>query len=339
MVILVGLTVLPHAPVHIPGERTHWGEQIKGYFDENLYADILHDTENGANYYEAAFREQRAHDYPTRPVFAVREPTLTYCLVLLRYQVLRYTLLLSLYAAIIIKLLQIVRQYQATGPVRIATIAAAVSGLSIVGAIGAIYLTEVWAALLIAASLIFYQAKRFWPSVLLGLVACLFRELALPYLFVMMFIAFAHNRKAETLTWVGAILVFLACYAFHFLQVSQLYRPGDLASQGWVRMNGWNFVVAAARWNILLNALPAPAVALAICLAVIGLVGSLDERAQRAACVTVGYMAGLCVFGRLENYYWAQLYTPLLPLGWILALPALRDLFSRSAAAVSEPLP
>lgn len=337
MIILVGLTVLPHAPLHIPGERTHWGEKIKGYFDENLYADILHDTEDGANYYEAAFREQRAHNYPTRPVFAVREPTLTYCLLLLHFQILRYALVLALYAAIIIKLLHITREYQATGPVRIAAISAAVSGLSIVGAIGAIYLTEVWAALLIAASLVYYQAKSFWASVLFGLFACLFRELALPYLLVMMFFAFVQKRKAETLAWIGAILVFLAFYAFHVLQVSQLYRPGDLVSQGWVRMNGWNFVVAAARWNILLNPLPAPAVAFATCLAVTGLAGSLDERAQRSACVTIGYMAGLCVFGRLENYYWGELYTPLVPLGWLLAPSALRDLLSRARPMISEP--
>lgn len=337
MVMLIGLTILPHAPLHIPGERTHWGEQIKGYSDENLYADILRDTEGGTNYYKAAFREQRAHDYPTRPVFAVREPTLTYCLLLLHFQILRYALLLALYAAIIIKLLRITREYQATGPVRIAAISAAVSGLSIVGAIGAIYLTEVWAALLIAASLIHYEAKNFWASVIFGLLACLCRELALPYLLVMTFFAFAQRRKAETLAWIGAILMFLAFYAFHALQVSQLYRTGDLASQGWVRMNGWNFVVAAARWNILLNPLPAPAVALATCLAVIGLAGSLDERAQRTACVTVGYMAGLCVFGRLENYYWGELYAPLLPLGWILAPSALRDLLSRAGPVANEP--
>jgi hypothetical protein len=140
MIFLVGLTLLPHAPLHIPGERRHWGEQIKGYFDENLYADILRDTENGANYYEAAAREQRAHNYPTYPIFVFREPTLTYCLLLLHYQFLRFALLLGLYAVIIIKLLHIAREYPATGLVRIVMMTAAVSGLSIVGANGAIYL-------------------------------------------------------------------------------------------------------------------------------------------------------------------------------------------------------
>ncbi len=110
-----------------------------------------------------------------------------------------------------------------------------------------------------------------------------------------------------------AVLLFLTFYAFHLLRASQLYQAGDLISQGWASGNGWDFVIATARWNVALHPMPSPVVALAICVALIGLSGSRDERALRAAVITVGYMVGLSVFGRVDNYYWGELITPLIP--------------------------
>jgi hypothetical protein len=65
---------------------------------------------------------------------------------------------------------------------------------------------------------------------------------------------------------------------------------------------------------------------------VIGLAGAEDARARRAAVIVAGYLAGFLVVGRPDNYYWGLLYAPLLPVGFLLAPAALRDLFRKAFA-------
>ena len=95
---------------------------------------------------------------------------------------------------------------------------------------------------------------------------------------------------------------------------------------------GWDFAIATAKWNILLHELPYPLIALALCLGVIGLAGAEDGRARRAAVIVAGYLAGFLVVGRPDNYYWGLLYALLLPVGFLLAPAALRDLFRKAFA-------
>jgi hypothetical protein len=335
--LLVLLPAIPHAQLKIPGERQHWWEKAVGYTDNDLYRDILTQMERGANYYDAAASEQRAHHYPTRPAPAFREPTLAWILSVLRFQALQLMALYGIYAAILLRLYRGVVDAGKPFIIRIATISAAVTGLSIVGMPDGLYLHEVWAAMLIAASLLFYRADRWWPAIVLGLLACLIRELAVPYVFVMIAFALYERRWRELLGWVSSLAVFALFYAWHISQAMREFRPGDLSSQGWIGMGGWNFAIATAKWNILLSMLPSPLVALAICVGIVGLAGAYDSRARRAACVVAGYLLAFLIVGRLDNYYWGILFTPLLPLGFVFAPGSLRDLFNR--AFVRMPLP
>jgi hypothetical protein len=327
---LVAIPAIPHAPLKIRGEREHWWDVQTGYTDADLYRDILTDFERGQGYYAAAAKEQRAHHYPTAPAQVFREPTLAWLLALLHFRGLQLAALFAIYASIIVQLYRGLTGTGKTFAVRIATLSAAITGLSIAGMSGAVYLHEVWAALLIAASLIFYRAEFWWPSVVLALLACLIRELALPFMFVMAAFALYAGRRREFVAWVAACAVFAGFFSWHLAQAAHFHKPGDLVSNGWLGLGGWNFVIATAKWNVVLHALPPPLIALAICLGVVGLAGANDERARRAACTVAGYMLAFLVVGRLDNYYWGRLYAPLLPIGWVLSPPAMRDLFERA---------
>ena len=160
------------------------------------------------------------------------------------------------------------------------------------------------------------------------------RELALPYLVVMAVFALRARRRQEFVGWLAAVAVFGCFYSWHMSHAGNLHRPGDLVSDGWLGLGGWNFAIATARWNTLLHPLPPPLIALAICLGVLGLAGASDERARRAALRCCGAdLTAFLMVGRLDNYYWGILYTPLLPLGFHPGPAAVRVTSLRAARA------
>jgi len=326
VLLLTILPALPHQPLYIPGEK-QWGVSGPQKSDAMLYRKIVADVIHGRGYYEAAAAEHRALQYPTSPPQVFRLPTLTWMLAGLHFYALQLALLLGLYGAIIILFYRELLAAQVSFPGRMASIVTAATGLSIVGVSGSVYWHEVWAALLMAVSLLSYRAARWWPSVLLGLLACLIREIATPYLLVMAGFALYEKRRAQSAAWLGAVFLVMAAFITHVHMAASLYRPGDIVSPGWLGLGGWDFAIATAKWNIVLHALAYPLIALALCLGVMGLAGAGDGRARRAALIVAGYLMGFLVVGRPDNYYWGVLYAPLLPLGFLLAPAALRDLF------------
>jgi len=205
-------------------------------------------------------------------------------------------------------------------------LAVAITGTSVIGVTDGIYWHEIWAALLMALSLLSYRKDLFWPAVLMGFAACLIREIAVPYLLVMALFALRGRQWKEFAAWSGAIILFFAAFAAHIARASRLYRPGDFVSQGWLGLGGWDFSIATAKWNIFLHMLPYPLIALAICLGGIGLAGARDDRASRAALIFFGYVSAFLVVGRPDNFYWGILYAPMLSAGFLLAPAAIRDL-------------
>ena len=326
VLVLTILPALPHPALYIPGER-HWGEPVVKKSDGTLYKQIVADMAQGRNYYEAAAAGHRAFLYPTSPPQVFRLPTLAWMLTGLHFFPLQFAVLLGLYAVIMILFYRELLARRLSFTARIASIAALATGLAIVGVKDGVYWHEVWAALLMALSLLIYRADRWWPSVLLGLLACLIREIAVAYLVVMAGFALYERQRTQFLAWAGAILLVMAAFVAHLHVAASLYKPGDIVSPTWLGFGGWDFVIATAKWNVLLHALPYPLIALALCLGVIGLAGEDDGRARRAAVIVAGYLVGFLVVGRPDNYYWGVLYTPLLPIGFLLAPAALTELW------------
>lgn len=333
--VLVILPALPHKPLYIPGER-YWGQAYKepDVTDTKLYKAIVADLESGASYYSAAATEHRARHYPTFPPQVFREPTLAWFLAVLRFPSIQVTVLFGLYWLLVISFY---RELSAAGKplwTRLFALAVAVTGTSVIGVPNGIYWHEIWAALLIALSLLSYRKVPLGLTILAGLAACLIREIAVPYLLVMVSFALWQHRWKEAAAWLGALALFFAVFAVHLLYAGDLHRPGDLVSQGWLGLYGWDFSIATARWNVFLHLLPAPGVALAMCLGILGLAGVEDERAHRAALTVFGYVFAFLVVGRPDNFYWGILYAPLLSAGFLFVPAAVSDLLGRGFASV-----
>ncbi|HUO22656.1 MAG TPA: hypothetical protein VMU59_09090 [Caulobacteraceae bacterium] len=184
---------------------------------------------------------------------------------------------------------------------------------------------EAWAGLLIALALALHRPGRWWPSLVLALLAALERELAAPFLLVMAGFALAERRPREMAAWLAAFAVFALALWRHARHVEALYLPSDTASPGWLGGNGWPFVLHAATWNALTLAWPASVVVL-LPLALLGLAAAEDTAVKRAAVTVFGFCAALLLVGRPENYYWGMMIAPLWALGLIAAPRVLRRL-------------
>jgi hypothetical protein len=324
-VLVLSTLYLPHMSAPAPP----WAA-VQRYSDGDLYRDIAQRVGAGENYYTVAADEHRAHNYPTTPPQVFREPTETWLLIALHAAPFRWIAVLALAIGTTLVLRGAMDQVPISPRQRLGAVLLMSTGIANAGMRSAPYMHEVWASLLIVLSLCFYRPQRWAVSMGLALAACLFRELALPFLFVMAAFAFLEKRPREGLAWVAAIAAFCAVFAWHLVNASGLHRPGDLASDSWLAWGGWSFMLKTARRNAILVLLPAWVVAAVVCLAVIGLAGYRHPWVNRIALTVTGYLAAFAVVGRPENDYWGILYAPLLPLGLVLAPQAMRDLMSRA---------
>lgn len=296
------------------------------YTDRELYREITQKVEAGQDYYAAATATQRAHGYPVWPPWAVREPTEAWVLLLLRNDLVRWGALLLLAAAAVVLMRD--GAEQAPGPVwrHIAVTLLFGVGLAIVGVPTAPYLHENWATVFIALSLACWRPDRWSLSVAFGLVACLFREIALPYMLVMAGFAAVGGRWRELLGWALGLAVLAAVLAVHFSLAGRQHLPSDGFSPGWMRFGGWPFAVLAARRNILLAVLPPPVASLVLLASLLGLVSARSAWTDRIAGTVIGFLALFMAVGRPDNYYWGMLIAPLLAMGLPFAPGALVDL-------------
>jgi hypothetical protein len=302
-------------------------------FDVALYAKVADRVRAGENYYSVAVDEHRKGGYPTRPATTFREPTEALLLAHLPGAALKWASLMALTAAAAYAARQALQRTALSARTRLAATLAIAVGLSNVGMPHAPYMHEVWASLLIVLSLCAYQMEHVAVAALLGLAACLFRELALPYVLAMAFMDVLERRWGKALWWSAAAVVFAGVYSLHLHRAAALYRPGDFVSQGWISFGGWPFLLLTARRNAFLVHAPTWLVASVVTASVIGLVGCRDRWLSRIALVVTGYLAAVLVVGRLDNEYWGILWAPLVPVGLALAPAALRDLLHRAGWA------
>jgi len=189
----------------------------------------------------------------------------------------------------------------------------------------------------VTASLGVNRLGRWRLSILLGILACLIRELALPYIVAMAAFALYERRYRELVGWTAGAVLFCAAYAWHLSIASTLSRPGDHHSAGWLYFGGWPFVLETAKRNVALIHAPNVVIAAVVCLGIIGLAGYRDRLMSRAALILGGYIVSFLFIGRPDIPYWGLLYAPLLPIGVALSPLAVRDLIARSWAPRPAP--
>jgi len=203
------------------------------------------------------------------------------------------------------------------------------SGIYLALPIPTIYLHEIWASTLIALSLPLQQ--RGWPfSVLAGLAALAFRELALPFVLVMAFCAGWDGRRAEAAAWLLGILAFAIGLALHGVTVSGYLSPEARQGGGWFTLGGWARVLAFNHWNLLIPTASAWLTVLWVPLALLGAGARQEPLGHRLLWVVVGYCLAFFFVGRPNNDYWGIVSAPLLAVSLTFTPAALQTLWTHA---------
>jgi hypothetical protein len=325
--LLIGLALVIASA--IPHERPHLVHMGPANYDDRYFQqELVNRVAAGEKYYSIVAEAQRAHFYPTSPAATIRQPAMTWMLALLPSELGRRIAFLLLLAAATIAMRERLNDTTIPKGWRFPATLLQISGFAIAWYSLHVYQHEIWAALLIAISLGLYRPNRYWSSAFFALLACLIRELALPFIWAMAAFAIWERRWREVAAWTLAMVVFLALYAVHYHIAAGLSHPGDLVSSGWFYGGGWDFVVDTAKLNQVLFFCPPWLVAAAVYCSVLGLAGWRDPWVSRVTLVLGGYLAAFLFVGRPDNGYWGFIYAPLLPLGWVLTPAAFRDLLA-----------
>lgn len=313
--------------------------------DLALYRAVVERVRAGEGYEPAAIAEQRARDFPLKPFVAVRPPALAIALSRLPDEKTGGLLLALLASGVIAAWTWRLRMVRSGQVWLAATALVLFTGVGMsMGGSGASLFHEAWAGLLIALSLGLRTEKRFAAAVLVGLLAAVTRELAMPYLAVMALLALVERRRLEAVGFAAALGLALALLALHARAVTSLVRPEDLASNGWVRLGGWAFVLQMGRWNLLVMLVGPWLAAVILPLALVGATGWKTNAGLRLATLLLGYTLGFMAIGRPENNYWGLVIAPLVAVGLCLAPAALGDLIrdtvgARPGDSAPEPKP
>jgi hypothetical protein len=294
--------------------------------DLELYRKVVEGVRRGRSYYDVAARELKANGYPTSSLFNWRPPTYAWLMGAMPSPEWGRWALAGLAAmAVVLGFRAMVAE---GGP------AEALVGGPLLAATflwvfeGDAFLTgELWAGVLIALSLGLYAYDRPALAVGAGLFALFFRELAVPFVGLMVLRALATRRWRELAMWAGGLMLYAAFMAYHAGQVSQrVEQAGSGGGAEWLALGGLRFALSTARMGWLTYILPGWLAAVYVPACLVGLGGLRSDWGRRAQLTVAGYLAAFTVVGQWFNEYWGLMYAPLLVFGLVRAPRALKDL-------------
>ena len=268
----------------------------------------------GTSYYAAVAIEMPARGYAIRPVFNWRLPTLAWLNALSPAPWWGRSVLWVL-GLTVIGIWTVVAGLHLPRVVVALSIVVAITTVAVLQVKDAIYLHEVWAGLLIAASLGSWALRRTSISVTFGLGAVLIRELALPYLVIMAIVALHESKKREAAAWSVAALIFFGAWGWHLREVLR-HMPAEGLHNAWLVAGGWPFVLTASRCSVLLMFMSSWFVALLVPASWLGFWNWTNAAGRRIALVLSAYFLMFMVIGRSDNWYWGFLVAPLIPIGF-----------------------
>jgi hypothetical protein len=286
--------------------------------DLTLYRTIIERVAAGEGYYPAIAELHRTNSYPLRPFIVFRLPTLAYVSATLGMPVVK-SLLWALLLAVAVAWWVRLDGAFASPPRRIIALVLVVFGLIFNAHPEVAVVHEVWASLLLALSWAIHRTEgdmlRWLPSVMLGLMAVLVRETALPFVLLMGAFALWQRRWLEMMSWGGVVAVFALAMAVHADHVAAVTTLNDLVSEGWNSFGGWPFFVFAMWRMTQLMLLPAWLGASMVPLMILGWASWRSQAGLFGLLLFGGYGLMFMILGRPENFYWALMIAPLFMLG------------------------
>jgi len=286
-----------------------------------LYDHVIARLRHGESYYAVIAEEHRRHNYPLRPGFAVRLPTLAHAEALLPHAAL-IPLSVALLGAVLLAWWRRLAEEPDGLPLRTLAMAALFFGASI-GTIRYFFvLHELWAGQLLALSFALHRpgqqpgrTGRWFAAWCAAAAALAIREHALPFVLLMAAFAAWHRRWREAAAWALLAALFCAALAWHLHTVAGLLRPTDPPSASWITvrgLSGWlSMIVLSGNLRWLPHAVAGPIVVLALFgwsawRSAAGLFGSL---------LFAGYAVLFMIAGRGDNFYWGMMVGAALPMG------------------------
>ncbi|WP_404338160.1 hypothetical protein AB2M62_04465 [Sphingomonas sp. MMS12-HWE2-04] len=311
-----------------PPKSSEPATQADDQRDVVLYTNIVAAVRHGDGYYTSAARALRGGDYPLRPFFTFRLPTLAMVQGHLPEPVI-VGLLFALVVAVVLAWAARLRTALTGRAPTVIALALLAGGLIAFVQADLWPFHEIWAGLLLALSLALRRPGRWAEAAAIGLIAALVRETAGLYLFLMMVLAWREGYRREALGWLAAGLALAAALAAHAYGVAQVTNPVDPASPGWAGLLGPGFFVTAIKASTALAILPLAAAAPLIALSLFGWAAWRDPTGLRAAVTFFAYAVLLAVFARPDTFYWGLMIAPAFLVGLIFVPDALRDLVGR----------
>lgn len=279
--------------------------------DLALYRAVVARVAAGESFYAASTTEQRARSFPVRPGFAVRLPTLAWLQAAsgpLATALAAYALL----AGIALAWWRRLGDEGASDSQRRFGVALMLLGSSFL--LNATYhpLHELWAGALIALALGLHRPGRWGAALAVAALALAIRELALPFVLLMVALAAWRRNWRETAAWAALAAAFAVVLGIHLGIVAQYQQASDLAGPSWLALRGVPGWVGNVVDSSPLYLLPPP---LAVTIAALALIGWCTRRMPSGFAATLlllGYGLAFMIAGRDNNFYWGLIVTPVL---------------------------
>jgi hypothetical protein len=316
-------------PASAPAPASPDRAASRDHADVMLYDSIVDGMRHGGAYYQVTAKALRAGDYPLRPFFTFRLPTLAVVEAALPDAVVVGLLYLLMAGVAFAWLARLRPAFRHKVPLWIALMLL-LAGMVMFVRRDFVAFHEAWSGPLIALSLAWRRPGHWFEAVTVALIAMLIRETAALFAAVMLLIALIEGERREAIGWAGGLAVFGAVVAVHAQAVAQVVGPLDLATPGWGGLLGLGFFVKALTITTPLVLLPVAAGALLVGLALFGWLSWDDPFALRAVAVLVAYAALIGIGARADNFYWAMLVAPIALVGLAFAPDAIGDLFHRA---------
>jgi hypothetical protein len=283
--------------------------------DTDLFGAVIDRVRGGESYYSADAEAMRSYGYPTASVFNWRLPTLT----LFQAALPSLGWSVAILTALGLGTLTLWFRYLSRSVGHVALLVPVLITTFPVWPLirdSSALLHDLWAGELIALSLACWASGAVGISLAAALAAVSIRELAVPYVLVMAFMAVLERKRKEATSWFMLTLFFSGLLAWHIAHALPLLAPKS-PYYGWAVLGGWRFVLKTAQVNVLLMEAPAWFVALVVPAISAGLLCWRTPVGRRVAATVTIYLAAFTIVGRPDNWYWGLIVAPLLPLGVI----------------------
>ena len=293
--------------------------------DLALYDVIIERVAAGENYYAVAVEEQRARNFPVRPGFAVRLPTLAIISAAVG--------LGGVWAmAAILGLLLVWAWWRRLSPLidepvrRVIAVGLVLLGIAVSYKPIYFVLHELWSGVLLAIALALHRPGKWFAAWVAAALALAIREHALPFVLLMGALALWRRDWREAGAWVALALLFLVLLAIHVGTVAQLTSDADQLSPSWLALRGPQGWLESITLTSGLYLLPAWLGAPLMFLPLLGWAALKERIGLEALLLFAGYGLLFMIAGRENNFYWGLMVVPAWFVGLYWVPAALRDL-------------